>query len=69
MKFWKFVNKILYWQYPVITEKKAYLSAKHLYSDSSDNYIYIALPWATIIDKHINIQPVIKLIQQKQKQE
>lgn len=69
MKIWKFSNNILYWQYPVITEKQGYISANHLYSDSSDNYIYIAIPWATMLDKRINIQPVIKVIQKKQSQE
>lgn len=52
-----FCNKLiekydLYWQYPVITEKSAFIQQK-------DNPLYIGLPWATIIDKRININALL----------
>ena len=42
----------LYWQFPVITEKTAFIQQK-------DNPLYIGLPWATIIDKKININGLL----------
>ena len=39
----------LFWQDPAITEKT-------FYEQNKDNVTYIGLPWATIIDKKINIQ-------------
>ena len=42
----------LFWQYPVITEKIVFEQQKN-------NNLYIGLPWATIIDKKINITNLI----------
>jgi WD40 repeat protein len=39
----------LYWQYPVVTEKNVFIQQKN-------NPLYIGLPWASIIDKSINIK-------------
>jgi glycosyltransferase involved in cell wall biosynthesis len=42
-------NKLgLFWQYPAITEKT-------FYNQEKNNSNYFALPWATIIDKKINL--------------
>ena len=49
----KLINKFnLYWQYPVISEKTVFIQQK-------DNKHYIGLPWATIIDKNINISTLL----------
>ena len=45
----------LFWQYPVITEKK-------FFEQNRDDDCYIGLPWATLIDKKININEIIKSI-------
>lgn len=41
----------IFWQYPVITEKK-------FYESNNKDIRFIGLPWATIIDKRINIQDI-----------
>lgn len=39
------------WQYPAITEKHAFEKIKEILdTDSSNNIIYLAFPWATLID-------------------
>ena len=43
----------LFWQYPVISEKT-------VYEQQRDNKSYIGIPWATIIDKRINIINILK---------
>lgn len=43
----------LFWQYPVITEKKFFESNHH-----NDNFI--GIPWATIIDKKLNVNVNLK---------
>ena len=43
------------WQYPVITELK-------VYSEQRNNPLYLGLPWATIIDKRMNIQYIHNII-------
>jgi len=45
----------LFWQYPVITEKE-------FYNQNNKNINYCGVPWATIIDKHIPINSVLKII-------
>jgi len=45
----------LFWQYPVITEKK-------FYEQNKDNETYMGLPWATIIDKRYNLDIIYKLV-------
>lgn len=57
------------WQYPVITEKHMYLSLSLHYKNNKSNpkYIYLAVPWATIIDKQLNVQKLVKNITNKQK--
>lgn len=45
----------LFWQYPVITEKT-------FYHQNKNDISYIGLPWATIIDKRININDIIQVI-------
>ena len=49
------INEI--WQYPVITEKQALTSILKI-SNNLKNYVYVAIPWATLIDKK-NINSVI----------
>tara|TARA_B110000037_G_scaffold186209_1_gene216076 strand:- start:492 stop:1445 length:954 start_codon:yes stop_codon:yes gene_type:complete len=43
----------LFWQYPVITEKV-------VFNQQKDNNNYIGVPWATIIDKKINIRNFLR---------
>jgi len=45
----------LFWQSPVITEQT-------FYEQNKDNVTYIGLPWATIIDKKVNIQVLAESI-------
>tara|TARA_A100001015_G_scaffold317863_1_gene435954 strand:+ start:847 stop:1758 length:912 start_codon:yes stop_codon:yes gene_type:complete len=45
----------LFWQYPAVTEKKFYEQNKH-----DDNYI--GIPWATIIDKHVDLQIIFNIL-------
>jgi len=45
----------LFWQGPAITEKT-------FYDENKDNVTYIGLPWATIIDKKVNIQVLAESI-------
>jgi len=45
----------LFWQYPVITEKTFYLQNKH---DSN----YFPFPWATVIDKRVNLQKLYQIL-------
>ena len=45
----------LFWQYPVITEKE-------FFHQNKNNYNYIGIPWATIIDKRYNLNILYKLI-------
>ena len=39
----------LFWQYPVITEKR-------FHAQNIENENYLGIPWATIIDKRYNLQ-------------
>ena len=45
----------LFWQYPVITEKI-------FYEQHKDNDGYVGFPWATVIDKNINLTIISNLI-------
>lgn len=45
----------LFWQYPAITEKTFYQQNKH-------DKAYVGIPWATIIDKRINLQSIYNLL-------
>jgi len=45
----------LFWQYPVITEQTVYLQQKF-------NNNYFGLPWATIIDKNLNLKQLFPLL-------
>jgi hypothetical protein len=45
----------LFWQYPVETEKVFYEQNKH-------NPYYCGIPWATILDKNINLNKLFKII-------
>ena len=52
----KILNKTdLFWQYPVITEQE-------FYNQNKDDPNYFGFPWATIIDKRININELFKLL-------
>lgn len=42
----------LFWQYPAITEKT-------FYEQNKGNFNYYGFPWATLIDKRINIQSIL----------
>jgi hypothetical protein len=46
---------LLFWQYPVITEKT-------FFEQNKGNPNYLGLPWATIIDKRININDIYRFI-------
>lgn len=48
----------LFWQYPVITEKTFFLQ-------NSKNDSYVALPWATIIDKNMNLNTIRDALSKK----
>ena len=48
---------LLFWQYPVITEKT-------FYEQNKNDPNYLALPWATIIDKNIPLNQVYNLVKQ-----
>ena len=48
----------LFWQYPVITEKVFSLQ-------NTDNESYVAMPWATIIDKRIDLNKIKAALQLK----
>lgn len=52
----------LFWQYPVITEKTVFIQQKK-------NENFIGLPWATIIDKKIDVSNLIKELKTKLKKE
>jgi hypothetical protein len=45
----------LFWQYPVTTEKS-------FYDQNKDNENYLGMPWATIIDKRVNLNILYKLL-------
>ena len=45
----------LFWQYPVITEKA-------FFEQNKENQNYLGLPWATIIDKRVNINDIYYFI-------
>ena len=47
----------LFWQYPVITEKEFYNQNK-----SFSNYV--AFPWATVLDKNVKLEEVVKYLSQ-----
>lgn len=47
----------LFWQYPVITEKRFYLQNK-------DNSDFLGFPWATIFDKKYNLQVIFNILKQ-----
>lgn len=50
------LNKtLLFWQYPVITEQS-------FFNQNYNDPYYFGMPWATIIDKRINISEVFKLL-------
>lgn len=56
MEVWEFSD--FFWQYPVITEQQIAISLKklgdqQLLSKTTSKVIYLAIPWATIIDQHI----------------
>jgi len=42
------MSNVLFWQYPVITEKIFYEQNKHCSN-------YLGLPWATFIDKKVDL--------------
>ena len=42
----------LFWQYPACTERE-------FYRQNKDNPLYIGLPWATILDKRVNMNVLI----------
>ena len=46
---------LLFWQYPVITEKT-------FFEQNKENSNYLGLPWATIIDKRINLNDIYRFI-------
>ena len=51
-----FLNKFkLFWQFPVITEKRFYIQ-------NYKNENYFGFPWATIIDKRYNLDLIYKLL-------
>jgi hypothetical protein len=41
----------LFWQYPAATEKQFYLQNKYFNN-------YVGFPWATVLDKHIDLEQV-----------
>lgn len=45
----------LFWQYPVITEKE-------FYEQNKKNPNYFGIPWATCLDKNINVNSLFKLL-------
>lgn len=45
----------LFWQYPVITEKE-------FYNQNNTNPNYCGVPWATCIDKNVNINLLFKVL-------
>ena len=47
----------LFWQYPVITEKTFYIQNK---GDPN----YFPFPWATVIDKKVNLQKLLEILKQ-----
>tara|TARA_B100001063_G_C16775120_1_gene564659 strand:+ start:2664 stop:3578 length:915 start_codon:yes stop_codon:yes gene_type:complete len=51
----KILNIGLFWQYPVITEKK-------FYEQNKEDDRYLGLPWATIIDKNLNLQKIYEIV-------
>ena len=44
----------LFWQYPVITEKT-------FYEQNKGDPNYFPFPWATVIDKRINLQKLLEI--------
>ena len=52
------MTEAIFWQYPVITEKVFWEQNKH-------NQNYIGIPWATIIDKNINTEALVRLFGDK----
>tara|TARA_B110001469_G_C9648393_1_gene329340 strand:+ start:7530 stop:9422 length:1893 start_codon:yes stop_codon:yes gene_type:complete len=44
----------IFWQYPVLTEKI-------FYDEMKEDSLFIGFPWATLIDKHINLQEIYEL--------
>ena len=51
------INFKLFWQYPVITEKT-------FYEQSVNDYKYLGLPWATIIDKRYNLEVIYNILKE-----
>ena len=47
----------LFWQYPVITEKE-------FYRQNKEDVNYIPFPWATIIDKNVNLNQLLPILKQ-----
>ena len=58
LQIWDLSDKDLFWQYPVITEKQVMESLKSLKNRHclSRQYVYLAIPWATIIDRNIYLK-------------
>ena len=52
----------LFWQYPVITEQT-------FYEQEKENPNFLGFPWATVIDKKININEIYKLLSPRIKRE
>lgn len=48
----------LFWQYPVVTEKM-------FFRQNSSNECYVAFPWATIIDKRMNLNIIRQALEKK----
>jgi hypothetical protein len=48
-------NLNLFWQYPVITEQE-------FFNQNKDNDLFCGFPWATIIDKKINLNIIVKIL-------
>ena len=48
-------NTKLFWQYPVKTEEE-------FYNQNKQDPFYCGLPWATIIDKRVNTNSLVRII-------
>ena len=47
----------LFWQYPVVTEKT-------FYEQNKGDPNYFPFPWATVIDKKVNLQRLLEILKQ-----
>lgn len=52
----------LFWQYPVITEKE-------FYRQNQDKTDYLAFPWATVIDKNMNLNVLLQILKKNVQQD